>query len=385
MLSFLLSIWSHQDQPKQSRKRKRPVTEMDGNIAESARTHQKLHDIKVHPVLWQEHQYHIENCETASFISQSVYNQITTTFSVDISPKQYNELLAANTLPDYVSILKMKSGALVAKYDVNLLGQGEWGKVYLGLDFKSNKLVAVKEQRDPRGSEKESNIMAKLDILIYANSDIASIYSPEPSDDKYYYVQPLSWGTPCEKHIQSFTVNNIFDFSSSVFNQTVDINKKGIIHKDLHSGNIMWDEDSNDFSIIDFGNSKIFYLEQETSQKECVLHSFHEQAYVMRVHFLDLLESTLNTEQLKEAFPDSTRERIQTIFSESRERLGQLYTLAEGDTSDFSSEDLNEKLDMKPYFTTQWLQLKLLCLTDVQNDPSETQDRLPTRLSYQYG
>lgn len=385
MLSFLLSILSRQEQPEEFGKRKRPVTEMDGNIAESAKKHEKQHNLKIHPVLSQEHQYRIENCETASFISQSVYNQITTTFSVDISPKQYNKLLTANSLPDYVSILKMKSGALVAKYDVNLLGQGEWGKVYLGLDFKSNKLVAVKEQRDPRGSEKESDIMAKLDILIYANSDIASIYSPEPSDDKYYYVQPLSWGTPCDQHIQHFTINNIFDFSHAVFYQTVDINKKGIIHKDLHCGNIMWDEDSNSFSIIDFGNAQTFYLKHEVSQKECVLHSFHEQAYVMRVHFLDLLESTLNAEQLKEEFPDSTREKIENVFSESREQLGRMYALAEGDTSGFSSEDLNEQLNMKPYFTTQWQQLKLLCLTEVQNDPSETQDRLPTRLSYQYG
>ena len=147
----------------------------------------------------------------------------------------------------------------------NEIGNGKFSKVYLGIEKKTNRKVAIKRvQKDNLSEDDLDLIKTEIDILkvcqhpnviklyniIETSKTIEIIMEYCPGDNLYYYLSKRNFIIKEEE-----IVKIIHKISTAVFT----MHNLGIIHRDLKLSNIVMTDSTSfaDIRILDFGLSKI--------------------------------------------------------------------------------------------------------------------------------
>jgi len=156
----------------------------------------------------------------------------------------------------------MRTGELVLHYKImERLGEGGMGVVYKALDSKLNREVAIKflphylsaDDEEKRRFEIEAQSAASLN-----HQNICLIYAIEEYRDEYFIVMEYIEGTDLREKIKSGTIpiNEIVNAAIQMAEGFSAAHKKGIVHRDIKSSNIMLTPDGK-IKIMDFGLAKI--------------------------------------------------------------------------------------------------------------------------------
>ena len=141
------------------------------------------------------------------------------------------------------------------------LGEGGMGMVYLAEDTKLKREVALKFLPHYISANAEEHDRFKVEAQAAAalnHPNITQTYAIEESDKQIFIVMEYVRGKELKEIIQSNTLG--IDEKNRITLQICEALKlaheKGIIHRDIKSGNIMIDEGGN-VKIMDFGLAKI--------------------------------------------------------------------------------------------------------------------------------
>jgi serine/threonine protein kinase/Tfp pilus assembly protein PilF len=150
------------------------------------------------------------------------------------------------------------------------LGEGGMGVVYLAEDTKLNRQVALKFLPGYISANSEERERFKTEARAAAalnHPNIAQIYAIEECDDQLFIVMEYVRGKELKDIIR--TQNLSLDQKKQIALQACKAfsaaHKKGIIHRDIKSGNIMLDENGN-VKVMDFGLAKILGSAQVTRE-----------------------------------------------------------------------------------------------------------------------
>lgn len=141
------------------------------------------------------------------------------------------------------------------------LGRGGMGVVYLAEDTKLSRKVAIKflpehisvDPGDRRRFEIEAQAAASLN-----HQNIATIHALEESGDELFIVMEFVEGVELKQKIKPgpIPVNDTIDIAVQIAEGLEAAHRKGIVHRDIKSQNIMVTEDGK-IKIMDFGLAKM--------------------------------------------------------------------------------------------------------------------------------
>ncbi|MHB8581145.1 MAG: protein kinase domain-containing protein [Ignavibacteriaceae bacterium] len=141
------------------------------------------------------------------------------------------------------------------------LGEGGMGVVYKAEDTKLKREVAIKLLPHHISSNKEEKQRFEIEAQAAAalnHSNIATIYSIENSNDEVFIVMEYIDGIELKEKIRNEPLS--IDESIKILEQIGEglkaAHQKGIIHRDIKSGNIMITQ-SGKIKIMDFGLAKV--------------------------------------------------------------------------------------------------------------------------------
>ncbi len=170
----------------------------------------------------------------------------------------FNQSVSQNNLIEQKMI-----GKTISHYRiVEKLGAGGMGVVYKALDTNLKREVAIKFLPDHVAANDEKRNRFKLEAQAAAalnHPNIATIYNIESHDDQLFIVMEFIRGQELKEHIlgnQPLTVEQVFNYARQIAAGLDAAHKKGVIHRDIKSSNIMITEDGQ-VKIMDFGLAKI--------------------------------------------------------------------------------------------------------------------------------
>lgn len=152
------------------------------------------------------------------------------------------------------------------------LGAGGMGEVFLALDTKLDRKVALKvlpsamavsETRLQR-FRREARTLASLNHL-----NIVTIYSVETVDDVQFLTMELLDGTTLTKSIprEGMPVADFFDVAIQLTDALAAAHTAGVIHRDLKPGNVMVTRDGV-VKVVDFGLAKLARPDSAVGSRE---------------------------------------------------------------------------------------------------------------------
>ena len=143
---------------------------------------------------------------------------------------------------------------------IEKLGEGGMGVVYLAEDTKLERQVAIKflprhiagNSDEHRRFEIEAKAAAALN-----HPNIAIIHNIEKVDDELFLVMEYINGKHLKNHVDSkpLPVKEAVEIATQIASGLRAAHKKGIIHRDIKSANIMSAEEGQ-VKIMDFGLAK---------------------------------------------------------------------------------------------------------------------------------
>ncbi|MBT8380874.1 MAG: protein kinase [Ignavibacteria bacterium] len=154
------------------------------------------------------------------------------------------------------------NGKTLLHYEIlEKLGEGGMGIVYLAEDTRLKRKVAIKflpaslsaREEDRKRFEIEAQAAASIN-----HPNIAHIYAFEETDNEIFIVMEFIEGIELKEKIKSSLLSNedIKSISLQIAGGLEFAHKKGIVHRDIKSSNIMITNDNN-IKIMDFGLAKI--------------------------------------------------------------------------------------------------------------------------------
>lgn len=145
----------------------------------------------------------------------------------------------------------------VVKDEKRKLGDGGFGTVYWGIDEDTKKQVAVKYQNKLNADDKKE-VRAEIRAMSDLNRLVSSI---ELNDDTIIAVDEFNPGQTCDKVIEPLRTNK--DLNTLLLKLEIgfkalkaidaQFHQKGYLHRDIKTGNVMWDAKTKTAKVIDFG------------------------------------------------------------------------------------------------------------------------------------
>ncbi len=147
------------------------------------------------------------------------------------------------------------------------LGEGGMGVVYLAKDTKLERKVAIKflpHNISTNSEDRERFKIAKASAALN-HPNIAHIYAIEDIDDEMFIVMEYIDGIELKEKIKSgpIPLDEAINIATHIAEGLDAAHKKGIVHRDVKSSNIMITEDGK-IKIMDFGLAKISGGDQVT-------------------------------------------------------------------------------------------------------------------------
>jgi serine/threonine protein kinase len=160
------------------------------------------------------------------------------------------------------TIKEVAPGSIFAeKYRIiEEIGRGGMGVVYKAEDLKLKRTVALKflppeMTRHPEAKERfirEAQAAAALD-----HPNICTVYEVEEADDKTYIAMAYVEGQSLRERIEkTLKLEEVLDIAMQVTEGLEEAHKKGIVHRDIKSANIMIDS-RGQAKVMDFGLAKV--------------------------------------------------------------------------------------------------------------------------------
>jgi serine/threonine protein kinase/tetratricopeptide (TPR) repeat protein len=140
------------------------------------------------------------------------------------------------------------------------LGEGGMGVVYKAEDTKLDRTVAIKflPRRVAANQEEKQRFVIEAKAAAALNhSNIATIHNIEEADNEIFIVMEYIEGKELKEIIKSQIPNlqSAIDYATQIAEGLQAAHKKGIIHRDIKSSNIMITDDGK-VKIMDFGLAK---------------------------------------------------------------------------------------------------------------------------------
>ncbi|HEY1189075.1 MAG TPA: bifunctional serine/threonine-protein kinase/formylglycine-generating enzyme family protein [Gemmata sp.] len=154
--------------------------------------------------------------------------------------------------------------AHIGRYEVlRVLGGGTFGRVYLGFDPEIERYVAIKTPILPPDSRraflKEARVIADLH-----HENICPVYDVGTLNDLPFIVMRFIPGGTLDDRITSpLTVNEALKFVGQIARGLEAAHARGVIHRDLKPANILYDANSDQLLLTDFGIAR--WLESATA------------------------------------------------------------------------------------------------------------------------
>ncbi|MCX7874595.1 MAG: protein kinase [Melioribacteraceae bacterium] len=159
-------------------------------------------------------------------------------------------------------IIEKRESNYISHYKIlELIGSGGMGKVYKALDTQTSKIVAIKILNpEILKAQENKKRLAGEGILLSSlqNKNIIKIFEyGETEKCSFISMEYLSGGTLQEYIEKNYPITNkkIIEIALQICNGLKEIHNQKIIHRDLKSSNVMFD-DKNEIRIMDFGLSK---------------------------------------------------------------------------------------------------------------------------------
>ncbi len=155
-----------------------------------------------------------------------------------------------------------KIGQSILHYNIiKKLGEGGMGVVYLAEDTKLERKVAIKflPSNISENSEERKRFTVEAKASASLNHpNIAHIYAIEEANNEVFIVMEYVDGVELKNKIESGSIsaNEAVNIAVSIAEGLDAAHKKGIIHRDIKSQNIMISQDGK-VKIMDFGLAKI--------------------------------------------------------------------------------------------------------------------------------
>lgn len=159
-------------------------------------------------------------------------------------------------------LIEKSESKFISHYKLlEVIGVGGMGKVFKALDVNTKKTVALKVINPEilKDEENQRRLSAEGEILsAFQHENIVEVFEIGKSKEHSYIAMEYLAGGTLEDYItKDFPLN--LDFAIGIIKQICDglaaIHEKNVIHRDLKSANIMFDENMR-VRIMDFGLSK---------------------------------------------------------------------------------------------------------------------------------
>ncbi|WP_372365593.1 tetratricopeptide repeat protein [Candidatus Uabimicrobium sp. HlEnr_7] len=145
-----------------------------------------------------------------------------------------------------------------------MIGQGAMGRVFLAIDIQRESKVAIKEHFVKQGSNADMYIKRIKREFYFLNQidhpHIVKAFELFYEYDRYFIVMEYISGITLEDllqtHPHSLSTEQQLDIAIKICNAASELNKKGILHRDMKPANIILHDDSYEPHIIDLGIAK---------------------------------------------------------------------------------------------------------------------------------
>ena len=160
------------------------------------------------------------------------------------------------------TIIKKQDAEIVSHYKIEkLLGKGGMGKVYFASDVNTKQKVALKVLMPELLQDEENKFRFSNEgrlLSSFNHPNIVKVFElGESSEGGYIAMEYMPNGTLKDYLSKTFplSLEETKRISLQICSGLEEIHSKGIVHRDMKTGNIMLDE-KNDIRIMDFGLSK---------------------------------------------------------------------------------------------------------------------------------
>jgi len=160
-------------------------------------------------------------------------------------------------------------GQKIGKYEVlEALGSGGFGSVYLAVDVKISKRVAIKVPHKQGMEEdvllKEPRMLANLE-----HPHIVSVFTAEKTKDLFYIVMEYVDGISLEQYIRKnrqVEIRQALDWFLQIGDALAYAHAKNVIHRDIRPANVLITRE-NKVKVTDFGTSRFLVENQIASTR----------------------------------------------------------------------------------------------------------------------
>jgi len=192
----------------------------------------------------------------------------------------YFQAVTTITIPLALSFLAVRTGVYISEkrkssyishYKIlELIGSGGMGKVYKVKSTLHNNIAAlkvintdlVKDAENKRRLKSEADLLAGLE-----HPNIVKLFElGEEKNRAYFAMEYLPNGTLADYIEKRYPIPlpEVINILIQISDALNFIHSKGIIHRDMKSGNLMFDSEMN-IKLMDFGLSKSFYVSKMTT------------------------------------------------------------------------------------------------------------------------
>src|SRR5713101_4449469 len=156
----------------------------------------------------------------------------------------------APELLDDATVTEIRAGLCLGPYRIeSKLGEGGMGEVFLAIDTRLGRAVALKttHERSSARFEREARAISSLN-----HPNICTLYDVGPN----YFVMELVEGETIAARLKSgpLPVKTALSYASQIMAALVEAHAKGIVHRDLKPANIMIAKSG--VKVLDFGLAK---------------------------------------------------------------------------------------------------------------------------------
>ena len=178
----------------------------------------------------------------------------------------------------YLSVYNMGWRWYYYNPDMQPLGEGAMGKVYLGYEYETNQKVAIKQLFDKYANSKAVRERASLEAALkFRHPNMVEMlgkckYQDEDEDWHVWVVSNYVNGVTIDKHIKKLEetepnadlVPRISGYICSILEALDYLHSRGIIHRDIKPSNIMI-EQGNTPKLMDLGIARVSGSNKYTS------------------------------------------------------------------------------------------------------------------------
>ena len=146
----------------------------------------------------------------------------------------------------------------ISKYNLgDVLGKGEFGEVRRGINTHTNREVAIKTSHGKKGSASATALRheGKIHAALHGVSGVPQLKECGWNSGRYFLVFPLlgkSWAQ-ISGRAPSLSVRQTYAVGESVLRTLEKVHARGLIHRDVTPGNVMFGREKASVFLCDFG------------------------------------------------------------------------------------------------------------------------------------